>query len=218
MSTELALPSKTIVPKPTKNEIIAAMVVIAREKFMTEREALIKARDQLSAKISKRYNAAFKAHLKSLKITNVGFTHSGKPEIYIGYVQLDPDEESVRLHKELTEAENAAKICFDEVATRSRLRERFLNVGSHADRVHLLLNDGNSKAYLTELLETHAGICFDEVIAEATSKCARLEMLPPYKGEEKSGTLADLITPEMMTDEQIIADLKSAEEMGADRD
>lgn len=151
MKQELALPeNKKIVPKPTKNEIIAAMVEIAREKHDAEVEEAERKLKALEIKFQKYALSRFKKEWKERTMSADNNRYDGNFNYHLCF---KADEAGSAIHVERKKLRQLVNAEFDEKGTRAMLRESLLGVSQHASRVDMLLEDKDSRAHLESVLE-----------------------------------------------------------------
>lgn len=153
MSTQLALPeNKKVIPKPTKDEIITAMVEISREQYLARKaehagllgKAQKKAEDYAISRIKKEFRTA--------NIEPVLYTRGhncGRISLSLDFA---PDEKSTALQSELERLESVVRETFDEKETWRFIKEELMGLTPKAERVQLILTDKASRKHLEEVL------------------------------------------------------------------
>lgn len=157
MKTELAIPqNKPIIPKPTKTEILDAMVRIEKERWLKERAAAKVEIEKHDADFRKKYLkkliAAMRGKLASPPDLKVSKGYRGQAQLYIS-VELPLDEEMEAHEKRRDELRDKMRQEFNESHVKARLREGLPAKSVHADRVGQILSDGASRKYLEEVLD-----------------------------------------------------------------
>jgi len=153
MSTQLTIPTqKPIIPKPTKTEIISAMVEIAREKFEKEQEVHQAALDAFDATLQKHARKLLRKHISTATIdVDVGYD-GNKISIRISSVPHELGERN--LYNERERLRRPTYQSFDEKRTRDSIRDR-MNRGTPTkeERIDALLDDPAARRHLELALE-----------------------------------------------------------------
>ena len=154
MNNQLTIPENKITPKPTKNEIIAALVEIARGKFIEEQKGFKAEREANTAAFEKHAMKRFKAEWKTTE-PDICFYSSGKVQIVFTLAA----DEITKKHNEVDDKLRYFKLQqkFDEKNTRYVIRNNVTGSSgtSHEERVAAILNDKETAKYLEEV---YAGI------------------------------------------------------------
>jgi hypothetical protein len=149
MTTDIALPENKINPKPTRTEIIAALVEIARGKFIAQREEYLAELEANQTAMEKHAMTRFSAEFRTAS-PQIAVCYSGK--IIIEF-ELPADAVS-REHAEESELKRfRLREKFDEKATRSVIRENITGQKgtSHEERVAAILGNPDTAKYLEEV-------------------------------------------------------------------
>lgn len=153
MSTQLTIPSqKPIVPKPTKTEIISAMVEIARQKFNVERSKHQAALDEFDSRLKKHARKIVRKHISTGDM-DVVCCYDGD-EITIKFTV--PHEMGERHLRDEREALRRS-VCqvFDERRTRDDIRRRMeISTPNKQERIDCLLSDPAARRHLELALES----------------------------------------------------------------
>ena len=153
MSTQLTVPTqKPIIPKPTKTEIISAMVEIARGKFHAEQKQAKVKLEEFDAALQKHARKLIRKHITTAKVSVVPHYHGDTIDIDFDAI---PHEMGARnLYAERGAIRLKTQESFDEKSTRDDIRDRMnYGPGSKEARVDAMLCDPDARKHLEKALE-----------------------------------------------------------------
>lgn len=143
-TTTLALATKpNLIPKPTKTEIIEAMVKRAKIKLTADNEAAGKKRELVKEKIKKLAQKLAKSKVFAVSI----YADGKKPHVDLYAREVTSPE----MDKLLAEYAACKTFCIDEKALRIQIRDE-INVATKPDPERLLSDPNTVKAIDAQLV------------------------------------------------------------------
>jgi hypothetical protein len=160
MNTLPAIVEKSVSPKPTKAEIVEALVQLKIQQLEDEKRAKTAARDLLGEQVEKALREYFLANVDSLTLdVRLGYlrTWSGKHNLNEVSINCDLEELPDELSAQLIvyhEAAEAASFTWDEDQIRKAVRERISGASSRQGRIESMLANPETKNALSDLLKS----------------------------------------------------------------
>jgi hypothetical protein len=155
--------SSAIKPKPTKGEIISALVILRANEIRTENEVRTKRRTVLKRKIDRTILALFrKNYTKMARVGSYGYLNYGSRSITV-HLDCKATISGVNLEipaeilADITEYEKIAVIKLDEKALRTEITDELNSRQSKAVRVNALLADPDTRLALSTMLNDLTG-------------------------------------------------------------